>query len=346
MSKGTTLGSKTRSQRLATAPAAGQVPATPSSGPSVALALGGGGARGLAHVLILEVFDELGIRPSFITGTSIGALYGAAYAAGLSAALIRAHTEDILAQRLDLARNLIAARSDPIQKLFRLFSLRSSLLKPETLLEHILPSGVPRTFADLKIPLAVVATDFYAQDTIVFSEGDLRQAIAASIALPVIFQPVIVNNRALVDGGLVDPLPYDLAAGRAEVTVAIDVSGAPRSDPREMGPGAVEAIVACSQILQRSIVREKLKRTRPDIYIDVDVDAFHVLEFHHFREILAAAQPAKDLLKRKLARVFESHTVPEVDPVPAIAHQPTPPESKPPKRRRLSLSLRPRKGKA
>lgn len=343
MSKRITPGPKTR--QLATAPAAGQVPATPSSGPSVALALGGGGARGLAHVLILEVFDELGIRPSFITGTSIGALYGAAYAAGLSAALIRAHTEDILDQRLDLARNLISARSDPVQKVFRLFSLRSSLLKPEALLEYVLPSQVPRSFADLKIPLAVVATDFYAQDTIVFSEGDLRQAIAASIALPVIFQPVIVNNRALVDGGLVDPLPYDLAAGKADVTVAIDVSGAPRSDPREMGPGAVEAIVACSQILQRSIVREKLKRARPDVYIDVDVDAFHVLEFHRFREILAAAQPAKELLKRKLARVFESHTVPEIEPVPALTDQSPPTDVTTRKRRRLSLSLRPRKDK-
>jgi NTE family protein len=321
-----------------------QVPATSPRGPSIALTLGGGGARGLAHVVILEVFDELGIRPAFITGTSIGALYGAAYAAGLSAALIRAHTEEILLQRLDLARNLIAARSDPVQKLFRLFSLRSSLLKPETLLGHLLPSRVPRRFEDLDIPLAVVATDFYAQDPIVLSDGDLRQAIAASIALPVIFQPVIISNRALMDGGLVDPLPYDLAAGRADVTVAIDVSGAPRSDPREMGPGALEAIVACSQILQRSLVREKLKRTQPDIYIDVGVYPFHVLEFHRFREILAAAEPAKDQLKRKLARVFESHTVPEVAPVPAIADQSLPSDSKVGKRRRLSLPLRPRKG--
>jgi NTE family protein len=324
----------------------GQLPAPVQRGPSIGLALGGGGARGLAHVLILEAFDELGIRPAFITGTSIGAIYGAAYAAGLSAALIRAHTEEILVQRLDLARNLIAARSDPVQKLFRLFSLRSSLLKSETLLEHILPSRVPRRFEDLKIPLAVVATDFYAQDSVVFTEGDLRQAIAASIALPVIFQPVIVNNRALMDGGLVDPLPFDLAAAAADISVAIDVSGAPRSDPRDMGPGAVEAIVACSQILQRSLVREKLKRQQPDVYIDVDVDAFHVLEFNRFREILAAAEPAKDLLKRKLALLMASHTVPAAEPPSAITDQsPKTTEAPPAKRRRLSLGLKSRKRK-
>jgi len=323
-----------------------QPPATVPGGPSIALALGGGGARGLAHILILEAFDELGIRPAFITGTSIGAIYGAAYAAGLSAAHIRAHTEEVLGQRLDLARNLIAARSDPVQKLFRLFSLRSSLLKPETLLEHILPSRVPRQFSDLRIPLAVVATDFYAQDSVVFVEGDLRQAIAASIALPVIFQPVIINNRAFMDGGLVDPLPYDLAQIATDITVAVDVSGAPRSDPRDMGPGAVEAIVACSQILQRSLVREKLKRQQPDVFIDVDVDAFHVLEFNRFPEILAAAAPAKDLLKRKLALLMASHTVAASEPLPALTDQSSEAiETPPAKRRRLSLGLKSRKRK-
>lgn len=324
-----------------------QLPA--AAQPSIALALGGGGARGLAHILILEALDELGIRPSFIVGTSIGAIYGAAYAAGLPAAYIRAHTEEVLSQRLDLARNLIAARSDPVQTIFRLFALRSSLLKPETLLDYVLPSRVPRRFEDLGIPFAAVATDFYAQEPVVFSEGDLRQAVAASIALPVIFQPVIVNGRALMDGGLVDPLPYDLAMTRAEITIAVDVSGAPRSDPRDMGPGAVEAVVACSQILQRSLVREKLKRTQPDIYIDVDVDAFHVLEFHRFREVLAAAAPAKDLLKRKLKLLLASHTVPASEPLPALTEPSPAPDTEVPevprKRRRLSLALKPGKRK-
>jgi NTE family protein len=322
-----------------------QLPASLPKMPRIALALGGGGARGLAHILILEAFDELGIRPVFIAGTSIGAIYGAAYAAGLSAAHIRAHTEEVLGQRLDLARNLIAARSDPVQKLFHLFSLRSSLLKPEILLEHVLPSRVPRRFSDLTIPLAVVATDFYAQDAVILSEGDLRQAIAASIALPVIFQPVIINNRAFMDGGLVDPLPFDLAQTTADITVAVDVSGAPRSDPRDMGPGAVEAIVACSQILQRSLVREKLKRQQPDVYIDVEVDAFHVLEFNRFREILAAAAPAKDLLKRKLALLMASHTVPASEPAPVLTDQSEAIEPPSGKRRGLSLGLKSRKRK-
>src|SRR5262249_57186024 len=98
--------------------------------PSIALALGGGGARGLAHILMLEVFDELGLKPRIIAGTSIGALFGAAYASGLSARLIKAHTEEVLGQRLGLARYLLSARSEPVFKLLNVLPLRSSLLEP------------------------------------------------------------------------------------------------------------------------------------------------------------------------------------------------------------------------
>src|SRR6478736_5956419 len=85
----------------------------PVGRPTVALALGGGGARGIAHILMLEVFDELGIRPKVIAGTSIGSIFGAAYASGMSAALIRAHVEEALSQRFGIARHLLSARSAP-----------------------------------------------------------------------------------------------------------------------------------------------------------------------------------------------------------------------------------------
>ena len=110
-------------------------PTLPVARPTIALALGGGGARGLAHILMLEVFDELGIKPTVIAGTSIGAVFGAAYASGLSARLIRAHTEETLSQRFDIVRQLLSARSDPVLKIFNFLPIRSALLKPETLLE-------------------------------------------------------------------------------------------------------------------------------------------------------------------------------------------------------------------
>ena len=314
-----------------------QVP-TSSGKPRIGLALGGGGARGLAHILVLEAFEELGLEPAVITGTSIGAIYGAAAAAGLKAALVRAHTEETLSQRFDLVRGLLSARADPIQKLFNLLPLRAALLNPDALLELVLPSKIPADFAGLKIPLAVVATDFYAQEAVVLSRGPLRRAVAASMALPAIFQPVSIDGRACVDGGLVNPLPFDLIGSAADITVAIDVSGASRTPDASGLPSAFETLFASSQILQRSIVREKLRYVQPDIYIDVDVDQFHVLEFHRFREILAAAAPAKAALKRQLERIMGSATVATVEPQLSISGSSTAPPKK--KRRGLSLPRR------
>jgi NTE family protein len=281
--------------------------------PTVALALGGGGARGLAHILVLEVFDELGIRPKVIAGTSIGALFGAAYASGLPAKLIRALTEETLGRRIDIVRQLFSARSDPVQKFLNFFPLRSALLKSEAILEMIFPSQVAADFKSLSIPLRLVATDLGSRSAVVMTEGPLRPAVAASIAVPVIFQPVVLGGRTLVDGGLVNPLPFDLVAKDADVTVAIDVSGA--ASEATIGPSPSALVVAAQslQILEKSITREKLQHTKPDIYIDVDLDQFNALEFHRAKEILAAAEPIRDKLRVQLGRVLGAETLQPTD---------------------------------
>ena len=278
----------------------------PVATPSIALALGGGGARGLAHILMLEAFEELGLRPKIIAGTSIGAVLGAAYASGISAKMVRAYTEEALSQRLDMVRQLFAARSEPVQKFLNFIPIRSALFNPLSALELLLPNEVARDFAGLKIPLRVVATDFYAQEQVVFAAGDLRKAVAASMALPALFTPIAIGGRLLMDGGLVNPLPFDVVSGEADITVAIDVSGASTGPGKRLHPSALASLLSSSQIMQRSIVREKLRAHQPDIYIDVEVDAFYVLDFHRFREILAAAQSAKAQLRRQLTRILLS----------------------------------------
>src|SRR5690606_35692108 len=145
--------------------------------------------------------------PILIAGPSIGALYGAAYASGLNAVQIRAYTEEILGRRFDLVRQLFAARSEPVQRLLRVLPVRSSLLNSATLLDLLYPDQVARDFADLQIPLKVVATDLSSQEAAILDSGPLRPAVAASIAIPVLFSPVLIDGKVLVDGGLVNPLP-------------------------------------------------------------------------------------------------------------------------------------------
>lgn len=296
--------------------------------PRIALALGGGGARGLAHILMLEVFDELGLRPSVIAGTSIGALFGAAYAAGLSARDIRNLAEETLRSRFDLVRQLFAARAAPTQKFMRWLPVRSSLLDAGTLLDLVMPKGMPLDFERLEIPLRVVATDLGARDAVVFSTGALKPAIAASISIPVVFSPVVWQGRTLVDGGLVNPLPFDLVADDADITVAIDVSGAAAQAVVGPRPSAIDTLMQSVQILEKSITREKLRARQPDIYIDVAIDSFNALAFHRSRTILEAALPAKEALKRQLSRVLASETVDTIAPALTNETTPSPPRPK------------------
>ncbi len=276
--------------------------------PTIGLALGGGGARGLGHVVMLEAFDELGLRPSLISGTSIGAVIGAAYASGMTARQIRAHMEELLSVRLELVRDLFSARAKPRARVAGIFAQRYAVLSPEALLEVIYPPRVARSFEDLEIPFKIVATDFYGLEPIVFSQGPLRRAVAASMALPMLFEPVLVGDRACIDGGLVNPLPFDLLKG-CDVTVAIDVSGTPVSQPDRAHPTATEALFAASFIFERTIIREKLKSERPDIYMQAGTNHFQLLDIWKVRDILSAAEDAKANLKAKLTRILSSETI-------------------------------------
>ncbi len=281
----------------------------PAHRPSIALALGGGGARGLAHILVLEVLDELNLEPRMIAGTSIGALIGAGYALGLPGYRLRAIMREALGNRFALVRQLFAARSEPVQHLLRLLPVRKSLLAPEALIQRLVPELDGRTFADLAIPLKVVATDLAAHETVVIEHGSLTRAVAASIAIPLVFTPVQEGPRVLVDGGLVNPLPFDLLDGTADITIAIDVSGASQAAAISAHPAAIEILVRSLQIMEKSITLQKLAYRQPDLYLDVDLDQFGALEFWRADEILAAAAPIKDKLRRQLERLLAAPPV-------------------------------------
>lgn len=308
----------------------------------IGLALGGGGARGLAHIAMLEAFDELGIKPGIISGTSIGAIFGAAYASGISGKDLRAHTKDVLSRRFGLVRDLFAARSHSLQRLLNPFASRTAILDPLAVLDLVMPKTMPTSFDDLKIPLKIVASDFYDQEPIVFTDGAVLPAVAASMALPVIFQPVMFNGRAMIDGGLTNPLPFDLLLQDARIIVAIDVTGAPVPDPKRTAPTAFEALFASAFLFESSIVKEKLKASQPDILISAGTSKFQVLDFLKVDDILAAAEPAKEKLKAQLDRIMSVETLAQVH-----GHfqdrRPEPPSLPAPKRRRNLLMRRKRK---
>ena len=155
-----------------------------SAEPTIGLALGGGGARGLAHIPVLEVFDELGLKPRVISGTSIGAIFGAAYAAGLTAEEISARSNEMLSHPADIARSLFSSTTGSWMDLWTFRPFTAALMNPQALVEIIFPEAARKVFSDLAIPLRITATNYRDQSPVVLKTGSLAPAVAASMALP------------------------------------------------------------------------------------------------------------------------------------------------------------------
>jgi NTE family protein len=283
----------------------GRGDAVPGRARRIALALGGGSARGLAHILMLEAFDELGVKPAIIAGTSMGSICGAAYAAGLSAAEIRADFEALLANRAAFLKRVVGRLRGG---LFALWSIRAPFVVDNvTLFEMLLPDAMHCDFAALKIPFVAIATDYDASEQVVLDKGPLIPALAASCSLPSLARPVVLQGRLLIDGGFVNPLPYDVVMDRADVTVAVDVTGDPQRRAGVKTPRSFDLLTGATQILFHSVTREKLKVGAPEIFIRPAVGAFGALDYFNIAAVLAAAEPAKQQLKRQLGQWLEQN---------------------------------------
>ncbi|MBB3770668.1 NTE family protein [Angulomicrobium tetraedrale] len=278
-------------------------PAPPAPGPRIAVALGSGGARGLSHVLVLEALDDLGVKPVALAGASIGALFASVYAAGMPARELRQLVAHTLRNRGEVMRRLLAARVGRISHLFAGLG-NPVLIDAEQMIAGFLPDIVPETFEELGIPLQVVATDYWGRCERMFEQGPIRPAVAASLAIPGLMRPVQHGGHTLVDGGAVNPLPFDLLRARADIVLAVDITGGHGTEMRGV-PAPFEAMFATLQIMASSIVGEKLKNGAPDILIRPNVHDFRVLEFFRFAAIFKASEPAKDEVKRRLAAALE-----------------------------------------
>jgi len=269
------------------------------------LALGGGGARGIAHIAVLEALDEMGMRPAAIAGTSIGALIGAAYAAGMSGKDIRRHVIALAHDRSDMLRRLISARAGTIANLFTLGFGSATLIDAEKLCKQFMPEQVPEDFGTLEIPLTVIASDLYRREQVAFSSGLLRPALAASVALPTLVRPVVIDDRILIDGGATNPLPFDQLRGRVDAVVAVDISGEPNEGRRDL-PNPWECLLTTVLVMGSAITAEKLKHGAPALIIRPKVGIFRTLDFLQASAILRAAEPAKAEIKDKLAALLGS----------------------------------------
>ncbi len=258
--------------------------------PRVALVLGGGGARGLAHIGVLKVLTREGVPVDLVVGTSVGALVGALYAAGLPVEEIERMGQEV---GWDKISDMTAAR------VWRLF-VSEELLRTEKM-EHYIGRYVGnKQFADLGKPFACVATDLKTGEQIVLREGSVALAARASATMPGLFQPVPYRHRLLVDGGIVDNVPTDVAKMLgADVIVCVAV---PANFSKYNVSNILMTLTQALYIQGEVISQERLKQA--DVLIAPKVEDVSAMELWRSQECIAAGEVAARESLPRLRRVL------------------------------------------
>lgn len=271
----------------------------------IGIALGGGGARGAAHIGVLMELERLGIRPQLLTGASIGGLVGALVAAGLS-----------LAEARDFFKRL---------NLTQIYGLPGGApaLSGNTRLEEMLEETLGRiTFAELEIPLAMIAVDLVSRKEVVLDEGDVVSAVLATMALPVLLPPVEREGLVLVDGGVLNNVPFDVARARgATHVIAVDLTntapyGTIEDPPPATKVGVVARALALTQrrptwqvvstvidIITAHSFNARMAISRPDLLIRPHLGTMSIFDFHRWQEGIEAGKTAASQVEEELTKL-------------------------------------------
>lgn len=244
----------------------------------VGLALGGGGARGLAHVGVIKALERAGIKIDFIAGTSMGALVGGFYAA----------TGDIR----KLEDLFLKIKNKDVFPVRRLFKKKDGVLFKDGALAEFIESEIKDIrLENCKIPFRAIATEASTGDEVVLEKGNLVSAIRASIAIPMVFPPIEINKHLLMDGGFSNPVPADVVRQMAaEMVIAVDVSSEwHKISEDEMNPfHFYEVILHAMSIVEHQLARHALKSA--DVIVRPPVMSFNWLSFNEAQEIIRTGE--------------------------------------------------------
>jgi NTE family protein len=257
------------------------VQVVPKRPPKVGLVLGGGAARGFAHIGVIQVLEEAGVRPSLVVGTSAGSLVAAFYASGKTGAQLQQIAES-------MEEATFADWTLPI------FS--RGMLRGEALARYVSTQVNGRLIENMPLPLGIVATDLNSGQGVLFRRGDTAMAVRASSAVPALFQPVKISGREYVDGGLVSPVPVRYARQMgAELIIAVDISSAPESNAAS---DTLEILLQTFSIMSKSINSFELREA--DVVVRPSLVGVGSSDFGARRRAIQAGRVAMQALLPQL----------------------------------------------
>ncbi|MEY4283530.1 MAG: hypothetical protein RL111_205 [Pseudomonadota bacterium] len=255
------------------APEPTPAPAPVMRPPRLALALGGGAARGFAHIGVIQVLEAEGIKPDLVAGTSAGSFVAALYANGKNG-----HQIEQLA--LGLEEAVITDWTLP-------FTGRG-LIRGDALARYLNQQLGTRNIESSRIPLGITATRLEDGQGVVFRTGDLATAVRASSAVPGVFEPVTINGRDHVDGGVLSPVPVDAARGMGgEVILAVDISSRPEDVEAS---NVLKILLKTSSIMGKRISQYELKQAT--VVVTPKLDGISSIDFANRRRAIEAGRQA------------------------------------------------------
>ena len=268
----------------------------------VALALGGGGARGLAHLKVLDFFTRENIPISRISGASIGAIIGALYASGKSPKGIQEDLDRYTVINDDRKRDMLKKIPDLMVRLgmVKFDWKRTGVVRTEKFLEFLLSDLDVENFEDLDIPLTLSATDFWNGEEVILHSGPLMPAIMASMAIPGVFPPVEHQGRVLVDGSLANSVPYSHHLDEDDISVAIDVAP-DRAPGKHRVPKLMEASMGMFDMLIDKLAHHQRDHIQPDIYLRPGILGVGIFDFEKIDSVYEQADAVLPELTKQLA---------------------------------------------
>lgn len=257
--------------------------------PRIGLALGGGAARGFAHVGVIQVLEEAGIRPTLVTGTSAGSLVAALYASGKTGAQLQQIAETMEE----------ATIADWTLQIFT-----RGVLRGEALAKYVNTQVGQKPIEAMVLPLGIVATDLNSGNDVLFQRGDTGTAVRASSAVPAVFQPVKIGGREYVDGGLVAPVPVRAARKMgAQVVIAVDISSLPEASAAN---GTLEILLQTFTIMGKSISTIELKDA--DVLVRPALQGVSSADFGARKRSIEAGRQAMQAALPQLRAAIEAKT--------------------------------------